>query len=155
MVIIWEELTIRQDPDARKDWRQQEKGMTEDEMVGWYHWLDGRDFEQAPGDSEGQGNLTCNYHGITKRQTWLRDWTTAAATLGLSVCTMAVVCPQKERLSQRSPSGPWKTTQGHLSSGGPRPVCTQSWLWNARQRFQMGTSMWPYKPLSHGEHAGR
>ena len=33
------------DPDARKDWRQQEKGMTEDEMVGWYHWLDGHEFE--------------------------------------------------------------------------------------------------------------
>ena len=32
-------------PDARKDWRQEEKGMTEDEMVGWHHWLDGHEFE--------------------------------------------------------------------------------------------------------------
>ena len=49
---------IRKDPDAGKDWKQ-EKGMTEDEMVGWHHWLDGHEFEQAPGDGEGQGSLEC------------------------------------------------------------------------------------------------
>ena len=46
------------DADAGKDWRQ-EKGMTEDEMVGWHHWLDGHEFEQALGVGDGQGNLTC------------------------------------------------------------------------------------------------
>ena len=50
---------IRKGPDAGKDWRQEEKGATEDEMVGWHHWLSGHEFEQAPGDSEGQGNLVC------------------------------------------------------------------------------------------------
>ena len=45
------------DPDAGKDWGQEEKGMTEDEMVGWHHWLSGREFDQTPGDSEGQGSL--------------------------------------------------------------------------------------------------
>ena len=44
-----------QDLDDGKDWRQEEKGMTEDEMVGWHHRLDGHEFEQTPGDSEGQG----------------------------------------------------------------------------------------------------
>ena len=44
---------IRKDPDAGKDWRQEEKGMEEDEMVEWHHWLDGHDFEQAPGASDG------------------------------------------------------------------------------------------------------
>ena len=43
--------------DAGKDWRWEEKGMTEDEMAGWHHWLDGREFEQVPGDGEGQGSL--------------------------------------------------------------------------------------------------
>ena len=42
-----------------KDCRQEEKGMTEDKIVGWHHQLDGREFEQAPGDSEGQGSLAC------------------------------------------------------------------------------------------------
>ena len=46
-------------PDAGKDCRQDEKGMTEDEMVGWHHWLDGHEFEQTLGDSEGQGSLVC------------------------------------------------------------------------------------------------
>ena len=45
------------DPDDGKDWRQEEKGMTEDEMVGWHHWLDGHEFEQTPGHSERQGSL--------------------------------------------------------------------------------------------------
>ena len=46
-------------PYAEKDWRQEERGMTEDEMVGWHHWLSGHEFEQALGDGEGHGNLAC------------------------------------------------------------------------------------------------
>ena len=46
------------DPDAGKDWWQ-EKWVTEDEMIGWHHWLNGHEFEQTPGDSEGQGSLAC------------------------------------------------------------------------------------------------
>ena len=49
----------RKDPDAGKDWGQEEKGMAEDEMVGWYHWLNGHEFEKTPGDSEGQESLAC------------------------------------------------------------------------------------------------
>ena len=48
---------IRKAPDAGKDWRQEEKGMTEDEMVGWHLWLDGFEFEQAPGVGDEQGSL--------------------------------------------------------------------------------------------------
>ena len=50
---------IGKDPDAGKDWRQEEVGMTEDEMVGWHHWLNGHEFEQAPGVGDGQGSLAC------------------------------------------------------------------------------------------------
>ena len=46
------------DPDAGKDWKE-EKGTTEDEMVGWHHWLNRHEFEQALGDSEGQESLVC------------------------------------------------------------------------------------------------
>ena len=45
------------DPDARKDQGQEEKGVTEDEMARWHHQLHGHEFEQTPGDSEGQGSL--------------------------------------------------------------------------------------------------
>ena len=61
--ILWhpnvKNLLIWKDPDAGKDWKQEEKGMTEDEMVGWHHWLNGYEFEQAPRDDEGQGSLEC------------------------------------------------------------------------------------------------
>ena len=50
---------LRKDPDAGTEWRQEEKGMTKDEMVGWHHWLNGHEFEQTRGDSEGQGSLVC------------------------------------------------------------------------------------------------
>ena len=48
-----------EDFDAGKDWGQEEKGATEDEIVGWHHQLNGHEFEQTPGDSEGQGSLVC------------------------------------------------------------------------------------------------
>ena len=63
----------RQDPDAGKDWSQEEKGMTEDEMVGWHHWLNGHEFQQALGDGEGQGSLAhCNPWGRKELNT--TDW---------------------------------------------------------------------------------
>ena len=53
-------------PDAGKDWRQEEKGTTEDEMVGWHHQLSRYDSEQALGDDEGQGSLACCSHGVAE-----------------------------------------------------------------------------------------
>ena len=50
---------IRKDPDAGKDWGQEDKGATEDEMVEWYHWLSGHEFVQAPGVGDGQRTLAC------------------------------------------------------------------------------------------------
>ena len=62
-LIFWppdaENRLIEKDSAAGKDWRQKEKGTTEDEMVGWHHRLNGHEFEQTPGDSEGQGSLVC------------------------------------------------------------------------------------------------
>ena len=61
--ILWPPDTknwlIGKDPDAGKDWRQEEKEMAEDEMAWWYHWLNGQKFEQAPGVGDGQGSLAC------------------------------------------------------------------------------------------------
>ena len=63
VLILWppdvKNWLLRKDPDAGKDWRQEEKGMTEDEMVGWHHWLHEHEFEQTLGDGEGQGSLAC------------------------------------------------------------------------------------------------
>ena len=67
---------IGKDPDAGKDWRQEEKETAEDEMVGWHHWLDGYEFEQAPGVGDGQGSLaSCSPWGhkesdMTEQLNW-------------------------------------------------------------------------------------
>ena len=66
---------IGKDPDAGKDWRQEEKGTTEDEMVEWHHQLDGHELEQALGVGDGQGSLTCCSPWGHKNRTWLSDWT--------------------------------------------------------------------------------
>ena len=50
---------IGKDSDVGRDWGQEEKGTIEDEMAGWYHWLDGREFEWTPGVGDGQGGLAC------------------------------------------------------------------------------------------------
>ena len=52
-------VSLGKDPDPGKDWRWEEKGTTEEEMVGWHHWLNGHEFEQALEDGEGQGGLMC------------------------------------------------------------------------------------------------
>ena len=78
--ILWplnvKDWLIWKDPDAGQDWRQEEKGTTEDEMVGWHHWLDGHEFELALGVGNGQGGLVyCSPRvskelGMTKRLNW-------------------------------------------------------------------------------------
>ena len=77
-LILWppdeKSWLIWKDPDAGKDWGQEEKGMTE-EMVGWHHQLDGCEFEQAPGVGDGQGSLACCIPWVIKSWTWLSDWT--------------------------------------------------------------------------------
>ena len=61
--ILWppdaKKWLIWKDPDAGKNWKQEVKGMTEDEMVEWHHQPDGHEFEQAPGVGDGQGSLVC------------------------------------------------------------------------------------------------
>ena len=77
--ILWppdaQSQQIGKDPDAGKDWGQEEKGMT-DEMFGFHHWLKEHRFEKTPEDSEGQGNLACYSLWGCKSQTWLSNWLT-------------------------------------------------------------------------------
>ena len=65
---------IGKDSDAGRDWGQEEKGMTEDEMAGWHHWLDGHESEWTPRVGDGQGGLACcDSWGCKKSDT--TDWT--------------------------------------------------------------------------------
>ena len=71
--IVWppdmKNRLIRKDPDAGKDWGQEEKGTTEDETVGWHHWLNGHESEQALGDGEGQCMVCCSPWGRKESDT--------------------------------------------------------------------------------------
>ena len=68
---------IGKDSDAGRDWGQEEKGMTEDEMAGWHHGLDGRESEWTPGDGDGQGVLACcdSWGGKESDTTERLNWT--------------------------------------------------------------------------------
>ena len=66
---------LGKDPDAGKEWRQEEKGVTEDKVVGWHHRLNGREFEQAQGAGDGQGSLVCYTPWVIKSRTQLSNWT--------------------------------------------------------------------------------
>ena len=77
-LILWppdaKNWLTEKDPDTGKDWRQEEKGMTEDKMVGWHHRLKGHEFEQTLGDSDKEA-WSAAVHGIAKSQTQLSNWT--------------------------------------------------------------------------------
>ena len=68
------------DLDSGKDWRQEEKGTTGDEMTGWHHWLDGHEFKQGPGIGDGQGSLACcsPWGSQSIRHDWATEWNSSA-----------------------------------------------------------------------------
>ena len=84
---------IGQDPDAGKDWGQ-EKGMTEGEMAGWYHWLDGHEFEWTPGVGDGQGGLACyDSWGLKESDTTKRlNWTIFSPSTFLIISWQPQLC---------------------------------------------------------------
>jgi len=78
---------IWKDPDAGKDRRQEEKGTTEDEMVGWHHRLDGHEFDQAPGDGEGQGMQSRGLQRVG------HDWATEQQQQHLLISGLCISSP--------------------------------------------------------------
>jgi len=83
LMLSWNSSTLATSCEELTHWKrlwcweglkEEEKGMTEDEMAGWHHWLDGCESEWAPGVGDGQGGLACCNHGVAKSQTQLSDW---------------------------------------------------------------------------------
>ena len=108
--IVWpldaKDQLIGRDPDAGKDWMQEEKGMTKDEMVGWHHQLDRHEFEQAPGVGYGQGSLVCCspwYHKESDTTEWL-NWT-ELALLATHFSILAWKLPGPEELGSLQSMG--------------------------------------------------
>ena len=95
-LILWppdvKSWLIGKDPDAGKDRKQEEKGTTEDKIVGWHHQLNGHEFEQASGDGEGQGSLACcspwGWRNQTRLSNWTRQSLQACLLLSLLACRL-------------------------------------------------------------------
>ena len=83
---------IGKDPDAGKDWRQEEKGTMEDEMVGWYHRLDGHEFEQVWSWWWTGNPRMLQSMGVAMSWTWLSDWTELHGTLSTRRCLYFLIC---------------------------------------------------------------
>ena len=79
---------IWKDPDAGKDWRREEKGMTEDEMVGWHHHLYGYEFKYARGVGDGQGSLECCNRWVHRVR---QDWVTGLNSTGVRLADLFYV----------------------------------------------------------------
>ena len=124
-----------EDFDAGRDWGQEEKGTTEDEMAGWHHWLDGCKSEWTPGVGDGQGGLVCCDSWGQKSQTRLSDWT--ELMLFLVECLFLLLALKKQAamlgktkwqgrtdgtLTLASCKGFWP-----LSSKKTRPSVLKSW----------------------------
>ena len=92
---------IGKDPDAGKDWGQEEKGVTENEMVGWHHWLDGHESDQAPSVGDGLGSLACcSPWSCEVRHDWATElnWAeliehTTPRALMYTVDSVMMICP--------------------------------------------------------------
>ena len=127
-LILWppdaKNWLIGKDPGAGKDWRQEEKGMTEDEMVGWHHWLNGHEFEQAPGVGDGQGNMGCYSPWSCKVR---HDWATEITNW---------------REEDEDLSMPWRvgaSAKAEIRKGVPRGKDQRIWaLLASKQRPQKG-----------------
>ena len=92
--ILWppdaKKWLIGRDPDVGKEWRQEEKGMTEVKVVGWHHELQGHEFEQAPGVGDGQGSLACCSPWGRKKSnmTYQLNWT-EQLVINLFTCSVS------------------------------------------------------------------
>ena len=119
-LILWprdaKSRLIGKDPDAGKDWEQEEKGTTGDEMVGWHHWLSGHEFEALQEVVKDREAWRVAVHGVTKSQTWFSDWTTAMNSLymvKLNINT-TFICNKAQKFFFKV-NFYWSTVANHLT----------------------------------------
>ena len=121
---------IRKDSDAGRDWGQEEKGTTEDEMAGWYHWLDGCESGWTPGVGDGQGGLACC-------DSWGRKESDTTEWLNWTECAQDFVCTLQEWGPH--PLSPLRVLQSNLTGlQSPIPWEFLVPFWTPRLRNLMG-----------------
>ena len=146
--ILWppdaKKWLVGKDPDAGKDWGQEEKGTTEDEMVTWLHRLNGHEFGQTPGNSEGQGSLACcssmgsqrvRYDWVTEQQQQrlgCRCW--SRITIVLLTVVGCEVLESVQDIGSKRGSEIWTSTLGAVMGKkkmlwNPGPATYRASLW--------------------------
>ena len=119
------------DPDAGKDWRQEEKGTSEDEMVGWHHWLDEHEFEHSPGVGDGQGSLACcspwgsKQLNVTELSWWCHP-TISSSVTSFSSCPQSFPVSGSFLISQPFTSGGQSIAASAIASVLPMNI--QGWF---------------------------
>ena len=125
---------IGKGPDAGKDWRQEEKEMTEDEMVGWHHWLDGHEFERDSEFGDGQGSLACCNPQSCKE-------TDTADRLNWTKLNLGVNMGKSTTPSRPGPNGSsWVTVGDTGICSLLNPILGRGWCWLSPDNFS---------PISH------
>ena len=117
--LMWKSWLIWKDPDAGRDWGQEEKGTTEDEMVGWHHWLNGHEFGWTLGVGDGQGGLACSSPwdrkelDTTEQLNWTENGGTVCAKDWIIWC---VSMPGKVLGTWQDPIFTWKINKCQLQT---------------------------------------
>ena len=138
---------IGKDSDAGRDWVQEEKGTTEDEMAGWHHWLDGREFEWTLRDGDGQGGLVCcdSWGRKESDTTEPLNWTELSFPL-LRFVFLSFTQTQRICLQCRRPGfDPWVRKIPWRKKWQPTLVFLPGK--SHRQRSLVGYSPWSHKEL--------
>ena len=159
--LMWRTDSLEKDPDAWKDWRQEEKEMTEDEVVGWHHWLDGHEFEWVPGVGDGQWSLACcSPWGRKESDTTERlNWTHQCSDVSESATSLTIACqaPLSLGFSRKEYwSGLPCPPPGDLPDPGIEPVPLASpalvgrffTTWDSSATWE---ALWPTRPPSNLE----
>ena len=147
--LMWKAYSLEK-TDGGRDWGQEEKGETEDEMVGWQYQLNGHEFEQTPGDSKGQGSLAC-YSPWGHKESDTTEWRTTSLTLSVLIPPP----PPHSWLFLKHPR--------HAPASGPfhRLFCPCGFLpeksyslssFKSLLKFHFLSDVYPVYPIEYGNH---
>ena len=170
-LVLWpphaKSLLIGKDSDAGRDWGQEEKGTTEDEMAGWHHWLDGAESEWTPGVGDGQGGLACcdSWGRKESDMTEWENWTELNCSRIISYSVNLIMFFRPLQPFFRKAPSTWpcsqqaglckpeeRTSLSNLSIQGDSFFCNLSaYRWylfiiHKVSRWVVSNSLWPHSP---------
>ena len=151
--LVYMESSLQQSlekTDAGRDWRQEEKGMTEDEMAGWHHWLNGRESQWTLGVGDGQGGLACcNSWGREESDTTERlNWTEPKTAINCKLISISQEAASSTLLLGRAVSLFWRNhPSGFIYTKRKEPIFLCLWRKKWFFRVEFKNIVWSF-PLN-------